>query len=71
MFPLGLARVAGAGGALVPFAWAVNGFTSVVATVAAPGAALHMGFSRLAIAAGLCYVLAGLLFARLPRPGST
>jgi len=66
MFPTGLRLVGAAEGALVPWAWAVNGFASVVATVAAPLVAMHVGFSRLTIIAVACYALAGMLCRALP-----
>jgi len=66
MFPTGLRLVGAAEGALVPWAWAVNGFASVVATVAAPLVAMHVGFSRLTIVAVVCYALAGMLCRALP-----
>lgn len=66
MFPVGLRLVGASEGALVPWAWAVNGFASVVATVAAPLVAMHVGFSRLTIVAIACYALAGILCRALP-----
>jgi hypothetical protein len=66
MFPLGLARTGAAEPALVPWAWAVNGFASVVATAAAPLLAMSVGFSRLALIAAACYVFAGGLYLLLP-----
>jgi hypothetical protein len=66
MFPTGLRQVGGASPALVPWAWAVNGFASVVATVAAPLLAMNFGFPRVALAAAACYALAGLLSRALP-----
>jgi len=67
MFPTGLRQVSLAGAPLVPWAWAVNGFASVAAAVAAPLVAMHFGFTRLALAAVACYAGAGLLAAALPR----
>ena len=66
MFPIGLRLVGAAQAALVPWAWAVNGFASVVATVAAPLVAMHVGFSRLTLIAIACYALAGILCRALP-----
>ncbi len=78
LFPLGLRQLSGggpgsegseAGRRLVPWAWAVNGFASVVATVAAPLVAMSIGFSRLVMLAAVCYALAAWLAPRLsPRP---
>ena len=66
MFPSGL-RALGKHSPLVPWAWGVNGFASVVATVAAPVLAMHIGFSCLILLAAGCYLLAGLLV-RWVRP---
>ena len=66
MFPCGLRQVAGSGPALVPWAWAVNGFASVAATVGTPLLAAEVGFARVILAAVLCYALAGLVSRRLP-----
>jgi len=66
MFPSGLRALAGASPAIVPWAWAVNGFSSVAATISAPLLAMKWGFSRLALIAVGCYALAGLLSHRLP-----
>jgi hypothetical protein len=51
--------------ALVPWAWAANGFASVVATAAAL-IAMSIGFTRLALIAAACYVLASALYLLLP-----
>ena len=59
-FPLGLARV-GQGGAL-PWAWALNGAFSVLATPLANLIAREFGFSRLLLAAALLYAAAALCF---------
>ena len=66
MFPSGLRQVAQHSPALVPWAWAVNGFASVAATAAAPILAMAFGFSRVAVIAIACYALAGLLSRHLP-----
>ena len=66
LFPLGLRRVGSTTPALVPWAWAVNGFASVVATIGASALAMEVGFHAvIAIAAG-CYALAAGLALRLP-----
>ena len=69
MFPTGLRSVASARAELVPWAWAVNGFASVLATVGAPLLAMEIGFSGLTITAVACYAAAGLVARRLPRAG--
>jgi uncharacterized protein (DUF983 family) len=65
MFPAGLRLVGGASPGLVPWAWAVNGFASVVATVAAPLVAMQVGLPRLALMAMACYATAGVVGRRL------
>jgi hypothetical protein len=67
LFPLGLRRVGEAAPALVPWCWAANGFASVIATVSAPLLAMSVGFSKLILAAIVCYLAAGLLFSHLPQ----
>ncbi len=54
-FPLGLARVGA--GAMLPFAWAVNGAFSVVATPLANLLATQGGLSRVLLAAAVLYVV--------------
>ena len=61
LFPLALRGLAEAAPKLVPWAWAVNGFASVAATVGAPLLAMSVGFSRLVLIAMGAYALAGLL----------
>jgi hypothetical protein len=67
MFPLGLRAVASGASPLVGWAWAVNGFASVAATVAAPLLAMRIGFSLLTVVAIGCYFVAGMLGLRLVR----
>jgi hypothetical protein len=55
MFPCALRCLAGARPGLVPFAWAVNGCASVMATVATPLLAMNIGFCRVALVATACY----------------
>ncbi len=66
MFPSGLRQVSKAVSILVPWSWAVNGFASVTATVAAPLLAMNIGFSRLTLLAIAFYALAGVLSRLLP-----
>ncbi len=61
-FPLGLARVASRTPILVPWAWAVNGFASVVAAVLATVLAIHWGFTAVVILAALLYLIAAARF---------
>ena len=57
-FTLGLSEVAGAGRLYVPWAWAVNGFASVLGTTLATLAAVHLGLQRVLLLAALFYLLA-------------
>jgi len=70
MFPTGLRRVGAVAPALVPWAWAVNGFASVSATVAAPMLAMSIGFGRLTLSAVACYAAAGAICFLLPGDGN-
>ena len=63
-FPLGLASVAARTPVLVPWAWAVNGFASVVAAILATLLAIHWGFNAVLILATLLYLTAALNFPR-------
>ena len=56
-FPLGLARAGSAGGGLLPWAWALNGAFSVVATPLANIIAVQYGFDRVLLIAALLYVV--------------
>lgn len=68
MFPVGLRLVGVSQPAVVPWAWAVNGFASVVATVGTPLLAAEVGFSRVIFAAVFCYAFAGIIVRWLPDP---
>ncbi len=59
-FPMGLARAGS--GAMLPWAWALNGAFSVVATPLANLLAVHDGFDRVLMAAILLYTLALISF---------
>jgi hypothetical protein len=59
-FPLGLTRVGS--GALLPWAWGLNGAFSVVATPLANLIAREAGFSRVLLGASLLYVVALVTF---------
>jgi hypothetical protein len=67
LFPMGLRRVSEAVHVLTPWAWAVNGFASVLAAVSTPLLAMSIGFSRLILVALACYLAAGVLFSFLPE----
>jgi hypothetical protein len=54
-FPSGLAWLRARAPGLIPWAWAVNGCTSVLASVLAAMIALSVGFSWVLAAAALAY----------------
>jgi hypothetical protein len=60
-FPGGLAWLRGCAPGLIPWAWAVNGCTSVLASVLAAMIALSAGFSWVLAAAALAYAGAWLV----------
>ncbi len=68
LFPLGLTRTAESQPAIVPWAWAINGFASVFAASAAPLLAMRFGFSWLVIIAISCYIFACVIFPRMSSP---
>ena len=70
MFPLGLKRVGKEQAALIPWAWSVNGFTSVLAALLAPLLAMHWGFDAVLWSAAACYTAAALLSLGLPATWS-
>jgi predicted membrane-bound spermidine synthase len=63
--PLGLRLLGGRGAHLIPWAWGVNGATSVTASVVALVVALAMGFNQ-ALLAGVVAYLGALLFVKRP-----
>jgi hypothetical protein len=66
MFPLGMKRLGYGQSKMIPWAWSVNGFTSVLATLLAPLLAMHWGFNTVGWTAAACYGLAALLSLGLP-----
>ncbi|MFW6107763.1 MAG: spermidine synthase [bacterium] len=64
--PGGLRRLAAGGPAAVPWAWAVNGFASVLAAPLATLVAMAWGFRVAAAGALLAYLAAALCWRRLP-----
>ena len=72
-FPLGLARLAQGRKTLLPWAWGVNGFFSVIGASAAVLLAVSWGFVAVIGAALALYILAALVFAKrfpaAPPPG--
>ena len=62
-FPTGLGVVAGEAPGLVPWAWGINGFFTVIGTILALMLAMMFGFLAVLVLAGLCYLAAGLALA--------
>ncbi|MBU1425882.1 MAG: SAM-dependent methyltransferase [Gammaproteobacteria bacterium] len=63
-FPTGLTRLAGTKEEAIPWAWAINGFASVVGAVLATLLAIHLGFASVILLAVLIYALAGVALRR-------
>ena len=61
-FPIGLTRVRRRSGRLIPWAWAINGYASVIAPIAASLLAVHLGFSIASLLALAAYVVAAVAF---------
>jgi hypothetical protein len=57
-FPTGLRVVANEAPVLVPWAWGVNGFCTVIGTTVALMLGMACGFTAVLMMAGLCYVIA-------------
>jgi hypothetical protein len=71
LFPLGLRHLGRVHAELLPWAWAINGCASVVATSLATLLALGAGLAVMLLAAAACYVLAALAiwqWAPVPQP---
>jgi spermidine synthase len=58
-FPTGMARLACTTPDAIPWAWAINGFASVVGAVLASLLAVHLGFTAVILLSVVLYVLAG------------
>ncbi|HET7833417.1 MAG TPA: SAM-dependent methyltransferase [Gallionella sp.] len=61
-FPTGMKRLAEAHEAAIPWAWAFNGFASVVGAVLAALLAIHLGFAMVVVLAVLLYAVAAAAF---------
>ncbi|WP_435626454.1 SAM-dependent methyltransferase [Candidatus Ferrigenium straubiae] len=57
-FPTGMMRLAGTAESAIPWAWAINGFASVVGAVLATLLAIHLGFAAVILLAVLIYGVA-------------
>jgi len=65
-FPSGLSRVKENAPLLTPWAWAVNGFTSVIASVVASILALSFGYMVVFVAGVAAYAGAGVIYRGIP-----
>ena len=61
-FSMGLSELGRHAPTLIPWAWGINGCTSVVSTVLATMIAIHYGFNAVVVGATLFYVVAALNF---------
>jgi hypothetical protein len=57
-FPTGLRIVAEEASSLVPWAWGINGFFTVIGTISALMLGMALGFSMVLVIAALCYLIA-------------
>jgi hypothetical protein len=60
-FPQGLSAVKAKAASLLPWAWGINGFFSVISVILAHILAIQWGFSAVLLLAGLWYLAAGAL----------
>lgn len=63
-FPVGMLRLSGTADDAIPWAWAINGFASVVGAVLAALLAIHFGFAAVIMLAVLIYLLASVALRR-------
>jgi hypothetical protein len=70
-FPLGLARVARQMPDMLPWAWGINGCTSVLSAILATILAMHYGFTVVVKLALVLYVLAAVVGQGQAKGGST
>lgn len=66
-FPLGLSGVAEKASGLVPWAWGVNGFASLISAILATLMAIHLGFAVVILAALSLYLAAAWLDRKILR----
>jgi hypothetical protein len=69
-FPTGLSQLSGRGGALVPWAWGVNGALSVSGAVVARVISTSAGFTGDVWGVALLYAVAGVVFVFMGRSGA-
>jgi hypothetical protein len=64
-FPLALTLLRTHDHSLIPWAWGVNGYASVISASLATLIAIHYGFTVVVVCALLIYLLAWILFMRM------
>jgi len=65
-FPTGMSRLAHGREEAIPWAWAINGFASVVGAVLATLLAVHLGFAAVVFLAVLIYAAAAVAERKFP-----
>jgi hypothetical protein len=66
-FPQGLTAVKEGEASILPWAWGINGFFSVISVISANILAIQRGFPTVLLLAAACYLAAGILSFRLGR----
>jgi hypothetical protein len=69
-FPMGISQMERTNSKIIPWAWAVNGCASVVASVIAALIALDYGFNQVIWLGSVCYVGAMIIFVVWDRRGN-
>lgn len=66
-FPIGLRLISGEASALVPWAWGVNGFFTVIGSVLSMILGMALGFRAVLVLAAACYLVAWVAVALRPE----
>ena len=69
-FPSGLSELAAAREGLIPWAWSINGFFSVIGSSTIVLIAMTCGFKSIILMAVMLYILSAFMFTRLRTGGS-
>jgi hypothetical protein len=69
-FPSGLSELAAGREGLIPWAWSINGFFSVIGSSTTVLIAIACGFKSIIVIAVLLYMLSAFMFTRLRMGGS-
>lgn len=67
-FPLALSSLNRYAREMIPWAWGINGCSSVISTMGATLLAIHLGYSTVVLVAAILYILLPFVF---PVPGAT